>query len=280
MDVVMMSQAVGRQVAAETDRLLTYLENLPEEDWKTPSACEGWTVRQVVNHLGTGVAFFKPMIASVIEGKEIPPFSPEARQATADKFEAYSNQEIIKELGTENQAMAGYFAKATAEQLNTLIPLFGGQMPLVFLSGLRLTEAAIHSWDIYSAENPDATLDAASAKLLLPNIFRMMPRFMRQTEIAELNAKYRFNLSDSHFSPVVVEFVAGEATPRITTGAEAEGAAAGALVVNMTEEQFLRLVWGRLDLGKALEQGDVTYQSEDDGAFGKVLHLKSIFKGI
>jgi uncharacterized protein (TIGR03083 family) len=38
-------------IARARDTLIPTLESLGEDDWRTPSLCEGWTVRDVVGHL-------------------------------------------------------------------------------------------------------------------------------------------------------------------------------------------------------------------------------------
>jgi len=43
-------------IQAEAAGLAQYLTTLPPEAWRQPSACQGWEVRDVVAHLGRGVA--------------------------------------------------------------------------------------------------------------------------------------------------------------------------------------------------------------------------------
>ncbi len=52
------------QVRAERLELADLLESLDSEQWRTPSLCEGWTVREVAGHLLTGpnVGMFKFMM--------------------------------------------------------------------------------------------------------------------------------------------------------------------------------------------------------------------------
>ncbi|WP_116452035.1 maleylpyruvate isomerase family mycothiol-dependent enzyme [Blastococcus litoris] len=43
--------SVMAQARAEREDLLELLERLPDEQWRTPSLCPGWTVRDVVAHV-------------------------------------------------------------------------------------------------------------------------------------------------------------------------------------------------------------------------------------
>ena len=44
-------QDVDERVRVERDRLLGVLEGLDEQQWRTPSLCAGWSVRELVVHL-------------------------------------------------------------------------------------------------------------------------------------------------------------------------------------------------------------------------------------
>src|SRR3712207_5144709 len=49
--MTMTSEDVELRVRRERDRLLTVLEDLDADGWRTPSLCAGWTVRDLVVHL-------------------------------------------------------------------------------------------------------------------------------------------------------------------------------------------------------------------------------------
>jgi len=46
---------------AERDLCVDYLQSLSDEEWDMPSLCEGWTVKDVVGHMGAiSKGFFTP----------------------------------------------------------------------------------------------------------------------------------------------------------------------------------------------------------------------------
>ena len=64
-----MADEVWTAIAAERAALADALEGLSEDQWDTPSLCEGWTVRDVLAHLTgsakvTGLTFFPKLIGS------------------------------------------------------------------------------------------------------------------------------------------------------------------------------------------------------------------------
>jgi uncharacterized protein (TIGR03083 family) len=53
---------------AEAERLAQYLDTLPSDAWTQSSACEGWTVRDVVGHLTFIAEFYADVIARGVQG--------------------------------------------------------------------------------------------------------------------------------------------------------------------------------------------------------------------
>ena len=67
---------------AEVEAFKTYLSSLPAESWNQPSACEGWTVADVVAHLmWTEIG---QVVARGLAGDSSP---PEGAPAVADHDE-------------------------------------------------------------------------------------------------------------------------------------------------------------------------------------------------
>ena len=48
---------------AESERLRKYLAALPPHAWTKHSACDGWDVRDVVEHLAGGAEFYRDMLS-------------------------------------------------------------------------------------------------------------------------------------------------------------------------------------------------------------------------
>ena len=55
-------------IAAETARIKKHLEEITSEEWALESPCEGWTVGDVIGHLGWAAEFFADSISRGREG--------------------------------------------------------------------------------------------------------------------------------------------------------------------------------------------------------------------
>src|SRR5437868_3419105 len=98
MDTETIVRSITRQAEIELDWLYSHLQGLNEQRWQAPSACEGWSVREVVDHLGSGSLYFREMLEVVLAGQEAPVFSPEARKARALIFKDYTNDQATQAL--------------------------------------------------------------------------------------------------------------------------------------------------------------------------------------
>ncbi len=67
-------------IIAESERLTQYLNALPPEAWRTPSACKRWEVRDVVAHLAAQAEFYVEVISRSLQGDIS---TPEGRAAPA-----------------------------------------------------------------------------------------------------------------------------------------------------------------------------------------------------
>ena len=70
---------------AEVEAFKTYLSSLPAEAWNQPSACEGWTVADVVAHLNG--QDFASRVTRGLGGDASPPEgSPSVEDHDEDRF--------------------------------------------------------------------------------------------------------------------------------------------------------------------------------------------------
>ena len=70
----MVSTSEGiRLIAAETGRLKQYVNCTGSDEWALNSPCEGWTVGDVIGHLGWAADFFADAISNGRNGITSPP---------------------------------------------------------------------------------------------------------------------------------------------------------------------------------------------------------------
>jgi hypothetical protein len=121
-----------------------------------------------------------------------------------------------------------------------------GELDAVGLPGRRLTEHAVHAWDVEVTVDPAATIEADAVSLLVDRLPTITVRAARagaaETE-GPFTRAVRTGRPERHFvltvkTPVLLYEIDGG-----HTGPGAEAAAA----LGLPAEPFLRLVCGRLD---------------------------------
>jgi hypothetical protein len=128
------------------------------------------------------------------------------------------------------------------------VVMFGAMtMDLAGLLGLRLSEHAIHTWDVAVAIDPDALVAQEAVDLMIDRL-GMMVGFMGKKQEP----------------PVVVAVTTTDPdrsltldTGGVTIAPGDPGASAGASMV-LSAEAFIRLVYGRLDDAAELTAAGVT----------------------
>lgn len=198
-----------------------------------PSACSEWNVAQVVSHLGSQAEIFSLFVDSALEGREAPgreAFEPiwngwnakPPAQQVSDGIAA--NERLVRRLeGLDDEALAAM-----------RLDLFGGQRDAVGLLRMRLSEHAIHTWDVEVAFDPSAQVAPDAVGLLIDNIPEMVPRAGRaaaagrRVAVTTADPELHLNLDTGGVSIRPGDAEATDATLEIP----AEG--------------LLRLVYGRL----------------------------------
>lgn len=117
-----------------------------------PSPCEGWTARDVTNHLVGGLDLF----GRVVAGEDIPP------EEYADTGRDYLGSDATAAFeSAAQQAFAGFSRPGALEQV---YPFAFGPTPGIVIANISLSESLVHGWDIaHSAGLPYEPDDAMVA---------------------------------------------------------------------------------------------------------------------
>lgn len=80
-------------IAAERLALVERLDGLPDDEWSTPSLCDGWTVKHVLAHLVTPFAVSMPrIVAYAVRGRS---FSTAMDRAAHELADVHSPTELL-----------------------------------------------------------------------------------------------------------------------------------------------------------------------------------------
>ena len=189
----------------EAAELIRFLQTLSPESWATPSACEGWTVADVIGHL-TSVDLSNRLIRGLAGDYSTPEGSPPPERHDEDSFAQSIYQRAIDASRRLSDGLLGDFAQRLDEtvalfrsvqpdQWDNLVYWPPGPMPVDTLLTQRIAELAMHGWDIRSRLEGDYHLSDGAVAALLDTVDRAARRAFRpDPSLAAHPIRYRFLL--------------------------------------------------------------------------------------
>jgi uncharacterized protein (TIGR03083 family) len=263
---------VVQVLRGEVERLTQYLQTLPPDAWRQPSACALWEVRDVVGHLTWMAERFRGTVSRAVRGDVSPPAgSPPmgtstqagrrsfvARQALACReslgdqvfptFRAQMNHylSVLAQLGPQEWEKPAYSALR-------LVPLW--TYPY-----LTLREVAIHAWDIRSQFDPAARLAVESVPVLMQGLALQIgpPWDAACGQEARQSRPVRARWVVTGVVPGQYDIVAANGTCRI----EPASAAVADVSFRGEAETVVLVLYGRLTLEAAITTGCLRTEGE------------------
>lgn len=270
-------------IQAESTRLKTYLHALPREAWSRPSACAEWQVQDMVAHLVLSARAYTATISRGLQGDASPPEGrpPAGAHNAASAAEGISQRTIALREQLGDQVLAAF--ETTDNALNHLLASLGpqdwekscyhsgGVFPARWVRDMRLSELAIHSWDIRSRFAPDASLTPENLPVLMDLLTTLTPgwAFSLGAKLAT-PVRYRFTVTGT--VPSTIDIVVTGETARIAEVSDA----LPDVTFHCETEAYVLVRYGRLSLADALATGRVVVEGDQAlaAAFGQW------FKGI
>lgn len=193
----------------EARLLLDFLEDLPQHAWAVDSACEGWTVADVIGHL-TSVDLSTRLLRG-LDGDHSPPEgSPSPEQHDEDSFAQSIYQRAVdasQRLGNgllddftqRIDETVALFRQVQPDQWNNLVYWPAGPMRMDTLLTQRIAELTMHGWDIRSRLEDEFHLSDGSVTALLDTVNRAARRAFRPDPLlAGRPLRYRFSIDRPH----------------------------------------------------------------------------------
>lgn len=266
----------------ETERITAYLADLPAASWTQPTACDAWQVQDVVAHLVGVAEFYAGNVTRGLQGDTAPPagrppagsvtavISAEgvARRAIAEREKL--GDRLLEQFRIANAHLIDVLGALSPEARTMLCYHPGGMTQAQQFIDLRLKELAVHEWDIRSRLEPSASLSAAC----LPAIIRLIDGSVasgslrwgfRPGELQPEPVRYRFEVTEP-VSYQINLIVANDAV-RQEVGMDTPAD----VLFRCDTTTFVLLVYGRLALDRALQDGRITAAGEGTraGAFAQ-----------
>ena len=221
------------------DRLRADVEPLGPDQLTQRSYPSEWTIAQVLSHLGSQAEIFGLVLEAGLGGQEPP--GPEAFPPIWDTWNAKDPQAQATDALRSDQATLERLESMDAgERERFHLKLFGMDIDAAGFARLRLSEHAVHTWDVLVALDPAATLAPDATALLIDIVDQVAGRSAepdgkpRQVRVSTTDPERQFILETGE--DVTLTPSDGNAAPEL-----------GLSELRLPAEGLIRLVYGRLD---------------------------------
>ncbi|HET9731753.1 MAG TPA: maleylpyruvate isomerase family mycothiol-dependent enzyme [Acidimicrobiales bacterium] len=230
-------------------------------DLRAPSACSEWSVAEVLSHLGSQAQIFKLFLEAGLAGADAP--GAESFQPIWDTWNAKSPEAQATDSVAANESLVSLIEGLPAADLDRFrLDMFGRRLDATGVLRMRLSEHAVHTWDVEVTFDDGAVVATEAVDLLLDGLGETAGRAGRPSPapldvlVATTDPQRTFRVH------------AGEKVSLDAAAAEDDGGPR----VDLPAEAFLRLVYGRLD-GSHPARGPVRTRDVD------ISQLSAVFEG-
>jgi uncharacterized protein (TIGR03083 family) len=225
------------------ERLEALVRPLDADQIRGSSYCSDWIIAQVLSHLGSGAEIGLMMLPVALGEAE--PLTADAFRPVWDRWNAKSPDEQVADgLITDEQHIHALEQLSDAELARISFPFIGMDLDAAGLVRLRLSEHALHTWDVAVSVDPAATVAPGAAELLIDNVPEFIAPRLGKPQGEEFRNRIITTGPDRDYLLTVTETVSLTDWP--WTGQEGEREL-GIPDLRMPAEALLRLSYGRLD---------------------------------
>jgi uncharacterized protein (TIGR03083 family) len=220
------------------DLLVAAVSPLSGEQLASPSYDDGWSIAQVLSHLGSGAEIFSLFIDAGQHALPVP--GAEVMQPIWDRWNAKSSLDQARDALAADAALLDQLSGMSTPDVDRWrLSLFGDEKSLAELLRLRLGEHALHSWDVLVALDSTATVAADAVDLLIDTLPGLAGRVAKPA-LPSRRINVTTHGPDRSF---LLEIDADKAALAPTDPSPATNDD----VLRLPAEAFIRLVYGRLD---------------------------------
>jgi uncharacterized protein (TIGR03083 family) len=221
------------------DSLRALVEPLTDDQLEQRSYCTDWSIAQVLSHLGSQAEISGLWLDAGLTGQDPPgrdAFPPiwDAWNARAPRAQAADSLQA-------NEAFVRRLESLDAGQRERFhLEMFGMDLDTAGLARMRLSEHAVHSWDVAVALDPAARVAPEAVDLIVDTLGPLAARSGKPD-----GTKLRLHVSASGPQR---DFTL-ESGETVTLAPSATGEDAELPELRLPAEALVRLVYGRLDPG-------------------------------
>ena len=262
-------EVLRQEVAAFKERVAA----LSPEDWDRPSACDGWSVADVVAHL-SGQAFALN-VGRGLQGDFSPP--PGAAPVTDHNEDEFARNIFQRAFNTRAE-VGDRLQETLFQRLDESVEVFTGvddgqwenlcywppgPEQVRTMLDMRISELTMHAWDVCSQFDPDYRLSDSSVPVLMDTVNRAARRAFRPDPTIPAPQIYRFIIE----KPVAAVFELKIANEEVTLRAEA-GEEAADVIFRCDGETYVMVMYGRITPDEALVSGKMDWDGDERLALG------------
>jgi uncharacterized protein (TIGR03083 family) len=221
------------------DRLEGVVRPLSPDQVRGMSYCTDWTIAQVLSHLGSGAEISLLRLDAALGDAAPPP--QEVYQKIWDTWNAKSPDAMVADALVADGGHIDALERASDDDLAGIsLAMFGMQLDAIGLIRLRLSEHALHTWDVEVSTDKAAAVAPEPVSLLIDSV-PMFAGFAGGPSRAE-----PLNVRIITTAPHRDYLLSAAETVRMTDWPGGDGAGPSE-IVRMPAEALVRLISGRLD---------------------------------
>jgi uncharacterized protein (TIGR03083 family) len=220
------------------ERLAGLVTALTPEQLRDQSYCTDWSIAQVLSHLGSGAEIsFCGLPAALGEAE---PLSRDAFGPIWDRWNAKSPDEQAADALEYDERQIAALEQLSDDQLAGMqMEFFGMHLDAVGIIRLRMSEHALHTWDVAVYTDPAATVAPDAAALLVDNV----PAFLAPRLGKPLDEPFAVRITTTSPDRDYL-LTSGDDSVAMT---DWPGDQSDVPRVQMPAEALIRLAYGRLD---------------------------------
>ena len=257
------------EIVRASQRLESFLQTLTQDDLARQSACEGWTVGDVLGHLIERGGPIPDQIERGLGGDisapsdalDDPPLNEDQFRLDLDRRAVELRQELGEGLLGEfvgvNREFARVLSLVQPDDWDKLC--YHRLQPETVRSkvDIRIAELAMHEWDIHWAFDPDAALAEDSLAGLVNASGRAVRRAFRPDSARSRPVRYRFTLSGPTVSAVDVVLAPEGASFEIEAPGEPD------VIFVCASATYAMVIFGRWKLLDVIANGKLIAEREE-----------------
>lgn len=179
------------------DELATAIRSLAPDDLVRQSGASEWQVSQVLSHLGSGAEIHLAAL-NAAQGRESAPDGDFNRTVWA-RWDAMPPKEHADGFIEANQRLVEAYEsldETTRAQLRVHLGFLPAPVDIATAARIRLSEFALHQWDVAVTFDPQATVAPESVPPLLDLVAGMMAWLAKPEALGGRTATLALRLSD------------------------------------------------------------------------------------